>query len=234
MKRRYSLAKRKRKPAKRTFKNQPLAQLAKLKKTLQEHNPPIKTNTPPDPPQENDASLFSQAMSDVEPIKGRSSALPPAPKMRSRKMHEEVEAEEVMQALQDLIEGEAPLFIHETDEAIEGAVEGLEPQILKKLRKGEFSIQDHLDLHRHNRDEAREKVELFLNNAILQGKRCVLIIHGRGHGSKDHIPVLKNALRNWFTRRGLRKKVLAFTTARPADGGAGAIYVLLRKYQPLR
>jgi len=66
---------------------------------------------------------------------------------------------------------------------------------------------------------------------MAQDKRCVLIIHGRGHGSKDHIPVLKNALKSWFTRRALRKKILAFTTARSCDGGAGAVYVLLKKFR---
>ena len=62
------------------------------------------------------------------------------------------------------------------------------------------------------------------------GHRCVLIVHGRGHNSKDHTPVLKERLKSWLARgAAARKVVLAFTTARPCDGGAGALYVLLRR-----
>jgi len=61
------------------------------------------------------------------------------------------------------------------------------------------------------------------------GKRCVLVVHGRGLHSKDQRPVLKEAVVNWLGRTGLRKQVLAFCTARPYDGGAGALYVLLRR-----
>lgn len=60
-------------------------------------------------------------------------------------------------------------------------------------------------------------------------RRCVLLIHGRGLNSPDRVPVLKNALVGWLTRGRLAKRVLAFATARPVDGGAGALYVLLRK-----
>jgi DNA-nicking Smr family endonuclease len=136
-----------------------------------------------------------------------------------------------MQTLRDLVEGDAPLDITETEETLEGSVPGLDPRVLRQLRAGEFSIQDHLDLHQLTRQEARERVERFLHDSILHGKRCVLIIHGRGLGSKDHVPVLKNALRAWFQRSGVRKQILAFTTARPCDGGSGAVYVLLRKRQ---
>jgi DNA-nicking Smr family endonuclease len=158
----------------------------------------------------------------------RDDSLPPEPQLKTAPSHEEREEAEVMQALRDLVEGEAPLAIHQTDEAIEGAVDGLDGRIMDKLRRGEFSVQDHLDLHGSTRDEARQKVESFLLAAIAQGKRCVLIIHGRGHGSKDRIPVLKNALKSWLQRRALSKKILAFSTAQPFDGGAGAVYVLLR------
>jgi DNA-nicking Smr family endonuclease len=226
------VTKRKPPPKKTKFKNQPFAELAKIKTaakkkkkiTPQEnHGPDI---------QQDEESLFAKAMTGVVPISNRDPSHPPEPQLGSHKTHEEQEREEVRKALQDLVEGERPLALHETDEAIEGSVEGLDPRILSKLRRGEFSIQDHLDLHGYTREEAREKVAVFINQAMLHGKRCVLIIHGRGHGSKGHVPVLKNALRNWFTRRGLRKKILAFTTARACDGGAGAIYVLLKKFRP--
>ena len=226
----------KRKPPKkkRSFTNRPLAGLSKLKAspgTQAKKARTIKADKPGTSPAD-ERREFLEAMSDVDPILATGKPR----KVKSRKVEvktsDDQEAREVMQALRDLVEGEAPLSIHETDEAIEGAMEGLDPRILDRLREGEFSVQDHLDLHGYNRDEAKAKVESFLLKAMAQDKRCVLVIHGRGHGSKDHIPVLKNALKSWFTRRALRKKILAFTTARPCDGGAGAVYVLLKKHRP--
>ena len=69
----------------------------------------------------------------------------------------------------------------------------------------------------------------FLRRSRQGGKRCVLLVHGRGTHSKDQLPVLKEALRGWLPSHRLGRQVLAFATARPADGGAGALYVLLRR-----
>lgn len=211
---------------KRVFTNRPLKDLARLKGKPAPR--PAVEKTSDEPSAEDDGKLFAEAMSGVTPIDARDESLPPEPPLKIAPSREELEEAEVMQALRDLVDGESPLSIHQTDEAIEGAVDGLDGHVMNKLRRGEFSVQDHLDLHGFTRDEAREKVEAFLLQAIAQGKRCVLIIHGRGHGSKDHIPVLKNALKSWLLRRALRKRVLAFSTAQPFDGGAGAIYILLR------
>jgi DNA-nicking Smr family endonuclease len=216
--------------SKRKFTNRPLKELSRLKSAASPPRAPEKPKKEPKP--EDEERLFAEAMSGVTPMDAHDDSLPPEPQLKTAPSHEEQEEAEVMQALRDLVEGESPLAIHQTDEAIEGAVDGLDSRIMSKLRRGEFSVQDHLDLHGFTRDEARVKVEAFLLNAIAQGKRCVLIIHGRGHGSKDHIPVLKNALKSWLQRRALRKKILAFSTAQPFDGGAGAVYVLLRTRIP--
>ena len=69
----------------------------------------------------------------------------------------------------------------------------------------------------------------LLRQARAAGKRCVLIVHGRGLHSRDQLPVLKEALRGWLATHRLARHVLAFATARPADGGGGAVYVLLRR-----
>jgi len=213
-------------PKKRAFTNRPLKDLSKLKGAARPRS--VAEKPVEESPPEDDEELFARAMSGITPMDARNQSLPPEPLLKTKPSREELEEAEVMQALRDLVEGEAPLSIHQTDEAIEGSVDGLDRHVMGKLRRGEFSIQDHLDLHGFTRDEAREKVEAFLLEAISQGKRCVLIIHGRGHGSKDHIPVLKNALKSWLERRALSKKVLAFSTAQPFDGGAGAVYVLLK------
>ncbi len=211
------------------FENHPLAGLKKLLPA------PAGAPPKPTPPKRakaeptNEEELFRSAVGGVQPLSPQHSPLPPPPRIKPPAPLGNREAEEVMQTLQDLVNGEAPFSIHETDQAIEGMAEGLDQRIMHKLRSGEFAVQDHLDLHGRTRDEAQELVRQFLLNSLAHSKRCVLIIHGQGHGSRDHIPVLKNALRAWFTRGSIGKRILAFTTARPCDGGAGAVYVLLRK-----
>src|SRR5262249_61119461 len=91
------------------------------------------------------------------------------------------------------------------------------------------ACQVQLDAHGMVSDEARAGVEAFLTEAYQHGKRCVLIVHGRGRNSKDQIPVLKSRLTTWLARGQWARLILAFTSARPYDGGAGALYVLLRR-----
>jgi DNA-nicking Smr family endonuclease len=231
--------KRKTKPKKKKeFKNQPLAGLAQLKKQSKaspkpKDNKPVLNKEQPLEVTDDEESLFLAAMSGTDPLSGRTSAIPPPPQIKPSATPEEQETQEVLQTLQDLVDGEINFSIHQTDEAIEGMVSNLDWRILRKLRRGEYAVQGHLDLHGYTRDEAREKVKTFIQQSMAERKRCILIIHGRGHGSKDRDPVLKKSLTSWFTRRSLRKKILAFTTARPCDGGAGAVYVLLRKPKPL-
>jgi DNA-nicking Smr family endonuclease len=86
-------------------------------------------------------------------------------------------------------------------------------------------IQDQLDLHGHRVDEARLALGQFVREAWRRGLRCVRVIHGKGLGSKDREPVLKSRVRRWLAQRD---EVLAFCQARPAEGGAGALVVLLR------
>ncbi len=168
-------------------------------------------------------------MAGVEPLDGGPGLVRPEPRLTPRPSREAQEAAEVQAALSELVAGERPLSIHETDQAISGLAEGADPRLLRRLQRGEFSIQDHLDLHGLSRQEAKPEVDRFISQSLAADKRCVLIIHGRGHGSKDKIPVLKQALGSWLVRSALRKHILAFSTARACDGGAGAVSVLLRR-----
>jgi DNA-nicking Smr family endonuclease len=102
---------------------------------------------------------------------------------------------------------------------------GIGPDVLRRLRRGEWVIQDHLDLHGARVDEARELLAGFLREALRRGLRCVRIVHGKGLGSKDRQPVLKGKARVWLAQRD---EVIAFCQARPAEGGSGALVVLLR------
>jgi DNA-nicking Smr family endonuclease len=135
---------------------------------------------------------------------------------------------EVLEELTDLVEGRGEFDIVDTDEYIEGRIRGLHPSILSKLRKGRFSIQAHLDLHGLTLVEAKEAVAEFIAEARALKHRCILLIHGRGLRSKDQIPVLKKKLGDILLTQPVKRHILAFTSARPVDGGAGASYVLLR------
>jgi DNA-nicking Smr family endonuclease len=134
-----------------------------------------------------------------------------------------------MAHLSDLVSGSAELDITFSDEFIEGAVQGFSQKLMQRLRRGKFPIQDYVDLHGLTKSEARIKIREFLLNCHARAMRCVLVVHGRGLNSDNNIPVLKERIPVWLNRGPIRKIVLAFCTARPYDGGTGAIYVLLRK-----
>ncbi len=124
-------------------------------------------------------------------------------------------------------EFEIDTLLH-TDAELSFRRPGIGPDVLRKLRRGEWVIQDHLDLHGARVDEARELLAGFLREALQRGFRCVRIVHGKGLGSKDKVPVLKGKARVWLAQRD---EVIAFCQARPAEGGSGALVVLLRPAQ---
>lgn len=175
--------------------------------------------------EEDEARLFYEAMAGAAPMKDRGEVKPPTGVV-PRIVDENAEA---MAQLSELISGEGPFDIADSDEFVEGRAPGVNEALMRALRSGDFSVQGHLDLHGMTRAEAKEAVEKFVSESRRAGKRCVLVVHGRGLNSKDQIPVLKEALRTWLQRGRIAKSVLAFATARPHDGGAGAVYVLLRK-----
>jgi DNA-nicking Smr family endonuclease len=121
-------------------------------------------------------------------------------------------------------EFEIDTLLH-TDAELSFRRPGIGPDVLRKLRRGEWVIQDHLDLHGLRVDEARELLSQFLREAIRRGLRCVRVVHGKGLGSRDRQPVLKGKARVWLAQRD---EVIAFCQARPAEGGSGALVVLLR------
>ena len=205
-----------------------------LKKTVKIPEKPVvqeKPALPPVPPQEtaeSDEEFFARQMQNVTPLKndGRVRVTPPPPNVHLRAQTEENEA---LAELYDLVAGRAGFDITDTDEYVEGIVNGLDIRLVRKLRTGEFSRQAALDLHGMTSDAAHLEVENFILGAVRMGLRCVLIVHGRGRNSPGQIPVLKDRLQQWLTRAKLARLVLAFATARPHDGGPGAMYVLLRR-----
>lgn len=204
---------------------------AAVGKELKRKNPepePVPVAPPSPPPEEEDGDAFLRAMQGVAPIKDkerRRVPQPPEPRLGDRN----AEDREALIELSEFVAGQGPFDIVDTDEHVEGAAVGLDPRILKRLRKGEYSVARHIDLHGLTRDEARDKLSEFVLHSRRSSFRCVLVVHGRGLHSKDQRPVLKEAVVAWLGRSSLRKQILAFCSARPYDGGVGALYVLLRK-----
>ncbi|MCP4598941.1 MAG: DNA mismatch repair protein MutS [Proteobacteria bacterium] len=189
--------------------------------------PTPKPDPEPEPDEVDESTLFTREMEDVAPL---SNVQVLAEKQAKPKplLAQEDEESLVMRQLDELVHGDMSFDFADTNEYIEASIEGFDRSLVRKLKRGEYSIQAHLDLHGLNREKARLSVAEFIRTCHREGKRSILIVHGRGIGSKDNIPVLKNKLSAWLTRGAIGRKVLAFTSAKPYDGGTGAVYVLLR------
>ena len=96
---------------------------------------------------------------------------------------------------------------------------------MRKLQRGGYSVQDEIDLHGMTLDEARPVLSDFIHYSASRGKYCVRVVHGKGLGSGERGPVLKNAVNRWLRKWDC---VLAFVSTRQVDGGTGAVYVLLQ------
>ena len=182
---------------------------------------------------EDDAASFARAMTDVRRLEAerRVDAPPPALDVRRAPVSEDAEA---LAALSDFVAGVGEFDVSDSTEYVEGAVVGLDPRILRRLRRGEFAYQAWVDLHGMSAATARDVVARFITEAFASGHRAVLVVHGRGRNSKDNVPVLKERLKSWLARGQSGRIVLAFSSARPVDGGTGALYVLLRRRRGAR
>jgi DNA-nicking Smr family endonuclease len=173
----------------------------------------------------DEAAMFYAAMDGVQQVTNRGEAPKPNPRLPEL-IDENAEA---LAELSELVASSGDFDFSGGDEYIEGASHGIDRNLLRALRRGDFSVQGQLDLHGKTQVQAREAVERFLSDSRRAKKRCVLIVHGRGLNSKDQVPVLKEQLKGWLSQKRIGQMVLAFATARPQDGGTGAVYVLLRR-----
>ena len=169
-----------------------------------------------------DSALFNTAMQGVKPL--TSDKLPltkprPLPIPKQRYLDDALVRKEMLSDHFEPAEvetGEELLFIRP----------GLQHSVLTKLRRGQYSIEAELDLHGMIVREAREEISYFLHECQDRQIRCARIVHGKGHGSWQKQPVLKNKLNKWLQQWD---EVLAFCSARPVDGGTGAVYVLIKR-----
>jgi len=178
------------------------------------------------------ARAKQQAASEKNLFIRAAGAVQPLPDKRRVVLKKERPLPTVMQHQQDekavLIEAISDEFdvgtLLDVDELLSFRRPGIGTDVTRKLRRGDWSIQRQLDLHGLRRDEARERLSFFIREAHKHGIRCVRVVHGKGLGSPGKAPILKSRVHSWLVQKN---EVLAFVQAKPADGGAGALVVLL-------
>ena len=170
-------------------------------------------------PDESDAELFRRAMTGVRPLKKEHVRVTaPTPRKRPRRVIEK----------EDL-----PVPVHfddvttlHPDELLEFARSGISSKVMRDLRAGRIDVASSLDLHGHTAVEAQAALHRFLQHCLARGLQHVRIIHGKGRGTKDAPPILKSIVNHWLREQS---EVLAFCSAPPRQGGAGAVTVLLKR-----
>lgn len=175
----------------------------------------------------SEKELFFEAMADVIPVSGKiRESLVGQTNDRPHPGNSDPQ-EDVLTELNNLIRHGTGFVVAQTPEYMEGTGHRVHPSAAHFLHEGDLSIQAHIDLHGFCVENAKEELNRFLTGAIRTGKRQLLIIHGRGLSSPSE-PVLKGRIYQWLTSAPWGKWVIAFSSARACDGGAGATYVLLR------
>ena len=166
--------------------------------------------------------LFSRAIGATQPLRRRPAVPlapePPAPLPVQKQLDEQ-------RVLRESLSDEFDVTtLLDADDAMSFRRPGIHTNVTRKLRAGEWSIQREIDLHGMRSDEAREALGEFIREAGKLGVRCVRVVHGKGLGSPGRQPVLKAKVQRWLIQKS---ETLAFVQAKPAEGGAGALVVLL-------
>ena len=170
---------------------------------------------------EEDRALFRRAAGDVRRIED--DRTPPdrpgrTPRARSRAQGEPPSA-------RGLAESEWTSDVGSGD-VLSFARSGVRRREMERLRRGRVTTEADLDLHGRIVSDAAAALDRFLDDSRRRGRRCVRIVHGKGFGSRDGLPIMKAHVDRWLRSRS---EVLAFCSAIPPDGGTGAVYVLLRR-----
>ena len=172
---------------------------------------------------EADKNLFSRAVGAVQSLPDKKQVIPQPVPVPPVALQRQKDDEAVLRdALSDEFDVSTLL---DTDDMLSFRRPGIGPDVTHKLRKGEWSIQKEIDLHGLRSDEARLALATFIREAHKQGLRCLRVVHGKGLGSPGKTPVLKSKVHSWLVQKN---QVLAFVQAKPAEGGAGALVVLLK------
>jgi DNA-nicking Smr family endonuclease len=171
---------------------------------------------------EAERHLFARAVGAVKPIPAKARVLNLGKRPEPRPLQQDLDDQAaLLESMSDEFDVSTLLDV---DDQLSFRRLGIGTDITRKLRKGEWSLQGQLDLHGLRSDEAREALGQFVRDAKRMGWRCVRVVHGKGLGSPGKEPVLKSKVQRWLVQKN---EVLAFVQAKPSDGGAGALVVLL-------
>ena len=171
---------------------------------------------------EAERNLFARAVGQVKPIAAKPRVQVSMPVAVPRRLQQDIDD---AAALQESMSDEFDVStLLDVDDQMSFRRPGIGTDVTRKLRKGEWSIQGQIDLHGLRSDEARNAVGQFIRDAKRMGWRCVRVVHGKGLGSPGKEPVLKSKVQRWLVQKN---EVIAFVQAKPSDGGAGALVVLL-------
>ncbi len=192
----------------------------------------------PKPNAEDEALALYRMMNGVVPLAGGAKRLPKSfaqvTKSDLAARRAEVEApvraedEAVHAHLRALVEG-GRFEVQDDGRRVEGRRHGVTPDVARKLRRGTFPIDARIDLHGEGVGGAAKALEKFLREQRARGERCVLVIHGKGEHSPGHVGILRGEMAAWLSQGAASAHVAAFATAGEADGGEGAVYVLLTR-----
>ncbi len=171
-----------------------------------------------------DEEVFSKAMQDVLPLQGKGREVVP-------EVCPALTPEQRQECFASMMEKKWEFSLSLKGEYLEGHVVGLDELTMNNLRRGVYSPEAHLDLHGLNALQAYTALVGFFRTSWYKGLRTVLLVPGRGKNSPNGFGVLRDKLQLWLTQDPFKRVVLAFCTAQPLDGGAGTMYVLLRKYK---
>lgn len=189
-----------------------------------ENNPGVANERNDQPaPERGEEEIFRDAISGAVPLERSSQAVRirnPRPTSGSRLRGTE---ENIDFTTDDYFD------VRFSDQFIRARCQGVSRETLAKLERGEFAVRSHIDLHGMAFDDARDAVDDFLSYVQRRGEQCVLVITGKGRNSPGQVGVLRENIPQWLARGPSARSVLAFVTARPCDGGEGALYVLLRQ-----
>lgn len=181
----------------------------------------MKRARPAPPPADEEAELFRREMRDVAPVRAANRVahrIAPPPPVPVQRLEDE---RAVLEELARLAGGLDDVEVEEDHAYLRT---GLPRDVLRKLRRVHWVVQDELDLHGLTGDEAALETSRFLAEGVRRGLRCLRIIHGKGLGSVNREPVLKGRIRKLLARKS---EVLAYCEPPPAHGGGGAVIVLL-------
>lgn len=185
----------------------------------------------------DDEMTFHRMMSGVTPLEGRTSRVAVAKEAREPKAaispsaikeRAQAEARSVLDHLHHLVDDAVRFEVTDDGAHVEGRRVDVPPKLVRDLRRGVLPVDGKLDLHGHTAETARETLLEFLKSKRANGERVVLVIHGKGHHSPGG-GVLRGEIAAWLSQGRAREHVAAFATAPEEDGGAGAVYVALRK-----